>query len=259
MSRTRPIYPSKRPIVRTKFPPAKRQMTIQTRARRMARDMANQRTGGFLGVELKFFDLARNSCQPSDQGNMTGGEIDNTTVKCLNAMITGNSQSTRIGRKITMKSLQIHGVCVWRPANTLNAPTFFAPVYIAVVLDTQTNSATTISTANVFINPGNSNVTNCNPMRNLEYTSRYKVLAWKRLVRQQTTLCVQEAPAPDVFSNAGVLVPFDMYINLKNIQVLYNAEAGTCTDITSNSLHLVAFSADGLQDIDWTSRLRYVG
>lgn len=246
-------------MIRKKFPPPKRRTTVTTRARQIARQMVNQRTGGFVGIELKFLDLARNAVTPGNNANMTGGTIDNTTVDCLNAMQEGNNQSTRIGRRITMKNIQIRGLVVWNSLLAETVPAIFHPVYIAVVLDTQNNSKAGLSSEEVFTNPGLSLDLISNPLRNLEYSSRYKVLKWTRVTRQVTGFGVQETPTPDTFPVAGCEVPFTMFINLNNLQVLYNANNGNSTDITDNALHLVAFCRGSDATVSWCSRLRFVG
>lgn len=256
MSRTRPIY-AKRPMIRKKFPAAKRRTTVQTRARQLAREMVNQRTGGFVGLELKFYDLADNGIAPGNNGNMSGGTIDNNTIDCLNAMAEGNNQSTRIGRKITMKNIQIRGTIKWASTKLLTDPNIYAPVYIAIVLDTQNNSGTGLVSQNVFTNPGLSTQCIANPLRNLEYTSRYRVLKWGRYTNKGDNSAVDAAT--DHFSSAGFELPFTLFCNLNNMQVLYNASTPNSTDITDNALHLVAFARGSDVTISWNSRLRYVG
>lgn len=262
MSRTRPVYP-KRPMVRKRNFRSKRPTLVQTRARQLARQMVNQRTAGFVGMEIKFWDLAASNQAPGNNGNMTGGAIDPATTDCLNSPDVGNNQNQRIGRKINMKNLTVKGMIKWNSSAADTTPISVPPVMIAIVLDTQNNSSTGLSSSQVFQNPGNLSDLVANPLRNLEYTSRYKVL-WKRVYAPQMST-TSIAGTPNLYPHAGLRVPFNIFLNLKNMAVLFNTENGNSTDITDNAIHIVAFSDHGANtgeidvDIDYHSRLRFVG
>lgn len=241
---------------------AKRPTLVQTRARQLARQMVNQRTGGFVGMEVKFYDQAANNQSPSNSATMNTGEIDPATDS-LNCPPVGNDQSSRIGRKINMKNLTVKGIIKWNSSASDTTPIFIPPVLIAIVLDTQNNSATSLSSQNVFTNPGGSTSLCCNPLRNLEYTSRYKVL-WKKVFHGQMP-STAVAGAPNLYPHSGIQTPFSIFVNLKNMPVQFNAESENSGDITDNCLHIVAFSDHGANagevdvDIDYVSRLRFIG
>lgn len=263
MSRTRPVYP-RRPMVRKPYRiQSKRPTRVQTRTRQIARQMVNQRTGGYVGMELKFWDLSTSNAAPSNAGNMSGGTIDPAVQDCLNSPTVGNNQNQRIGRKITMKNLTVKGVIQWNWNKASGDPTTLPPVMIAIILDKQNNSAAALTSQEVFTNPGTLAALVCNPLRNLEYTSRYQVL-WKKVYAGQVT-STEVVNVPGTYASAGVITPFSAYINLKNLQVLFNAENGNSTDITDNAIHIVAFSDHGTNsgeidvDISYHSRLRFVG
>lgn len=262
MSRTRPVYP-KKPMVRKRpYIKSRRPTLVQTRARQLARQMVNQRTGGYIGLEVKFYDQAATNQAPSNSATMTTGDIDPATDS-LNCPPVGNNQSSRIGRKINMKSLTVKGIIKWRSHTTDQTPVFIPPVMIAIVLDTQNNSSTGLTTQNVFTNPGSSTSLCCNPLRNLEYTNRYRVL-WKKVFQRTMPSAVQSG-TPDTFPHSGIQVPFNIYLNLKDMPVLFNAESEDSTDIVDNCLHIVSFADNGTAsgevdvDIDYISRLRFVG
>lgn len=208
-------------------------------------------------MELKFYDLARNAIAPGNNGNMSGGSIDATTIKCLNAMAEGNTQSGRIGRKITMKNVQVRGTIKWKSTEALTTPNIYAPVYVAIILDTQNNNKTDLESEDVFTNPGLSTQCITNPLRNLQYSTRYKVLKYQRFTNKSDNSVIDGTT--DIYSSAGFELPFTLFADLNNLNVLYNATTPAITDIVDNALHLVAFAKGSDVEISWNSRLRYVG
>jgi len=133
-------------------------------------------------------------------------------------------------------------------------------IYVSLVLDTQTNAAQ-LNSEDVYTNPGASINSACNPLRNMSYTERFKVLKVKK---------VRLPPLPITYDGtnieqAGINVPFSMYVKLGGLQTKF--QSGTTTGyvgtIVDNSLHLIAYSnvsnATIPVNIVYNARLRYVG
>ncbi len=220
------------------------------------KQISNARIGGFLGIETKFYDqklIASTLTGPTDA---TGGEHDPSATVLMNTVVQGDGESNRDGRKITMKNIYIQGhIDVPLKANQTATNQAFICM-VALVLDTQTNGAT-IASENVFTNPGASIKTAAQPFRNLQFTKRFRVL--KRLEIQGHQ---QEAVWDGTnLEFMGYQLPFKIYVDLKNIRVLYSATTETVANITDNSLHLIAFVSNTGQapTINYHSRLRYVG
>lgn len=234
--------------------------------RKKRTNMRNTRVSsynGTLGVEKKFLDCAANNLALVSSAGQSTQELNPTTgcTNCLSAPAQGDGASNRDGAKIIGKSLQITGI-VGMPAQTNQTLTDTTPIiYLAVVLDMQTNggTATGIDSENVYQNVGaNSNLC-ATPLRNMSFSTRYQVLKLKKI----------RLPVPSVtwdgtnIEQAGVTVPFDIYLNLKNLPIKFTS-GSTTADVSSvidNSLHLIGGSSDqgGLPVIYYQSRFRFIG
>lgn len=215
------------------------------------------RTAGLLGFETKFHDSSLSGTALVSTTGATGGEVDPATILCLNGVPQGDTSSSRDGMKISMKSLFINGQVYVQDANTVTAAQASPNIYIALVLDTQTNGAQ-LSSENVFTNPSASAANANIPLRNMSYTERFKVLKVK-----QTTI------KPTIFHDgtdaaiSGCSMPFKMQVDLKGMMTKF--QTGTTTGyvgtIIDNSLHLIAFtdSVDMTPRISYHARLRYTG
>lgn len=239
--------------------------SVRASNRRVARarnlGLKNARTGGLLEIETKFFDsYLTTTTLPVDNTTMASAEFDPVTLLCLNAVPQGDTMSSRDGSKIAMKSIQVTGA-IELPAQTNQTVTDSIPyVFIALVLDTQTNLAQ-LNSEDVFTNPSNSGATGLSgrPLRNMSYTERFKVLK-KKILR---------IPMPTVtydgtnIEQTGISIPFDFFVKLGGLQTKY--QNGTTTGyvgtIVDNSLHLIAYSSNqaGITNLAYNARLRYVG
>lgn len=137
-------------------------------ARRQARKQylaANRRTGGFAGIENKFFDNAQ---APFSMVANTWATHANFTTPA-----EGSGPTERSGRTCFIRSVHIRGklVCGGSAVATIPGDVL---VRMVLVWDTQTNNAA-LTPANVY-EPGQ---TIMQEFRNLEYTSRFIVLKEK--------------------------------------------------------------------------------
>ncbi len=212
-------------------------------------------TSGFLGIETKFFDSARPKATMQNPVNADNGEVDPPTVNCLFAPIQGSSEQNRDGKKVMMKTIQIEGiVTVAAQVNQVLQDT--APlVYIALVLDTQTNAAQ-LNSEDVFKNESAQPYLAASVMRNPLQMARFKVLKKWRFPLQEVAAVYDGTN----IETGGFTKPFKVYKKL-DIPVLFKANAGTVADIVDNSLHVVAYCNDltvGPQ-ISYNARVRFVG
>ncbi len=216
----------------------------------------NVRIGGFLGIENKFYDTSLVSAALTAPANAESGEHNPSATITLNTITQGDGESQRDGRKATMHSLHIRGT-VQMP-NAVNQTAVSTPpnIFIAVVLDTQTNG-TLLASENVFRNAGGSSVTATNILRNLQYTKRFKVLGTRKFTMRQGM------PSWDGtnLEIGGDQKTFQFDIQLNGLQTTYTANTETIANIVDNSINLVAYSnstATG-PTISYTSRLRFSG
>lgn len=240
--------------------------------RRFAR--RNFRTGGFLGVELKFLD---EKVDWGDAGTLryldaATAEIDPPTPDCLNALSEGSGVSQRIGRKVTNKMITIRGAVVW-PAISFDAAVDFVAnpnAVIFLVLDTQTNGAQ-LNSEDVFtaFTAFADHQVMTNVFRDQERVARFRVLAKVTLCCPNRNMGQDVAGGKNVYER--VYVPFEINKKL-NFETTYNATAtpATVSQIVDNSLHMIGY-CDGIgipgtapvlssqPRLVYASRLRYVG
>lgn len=214
----------------------------------------NRRTGGFAGLEVKFYD---SQVDPTAlTADWATSNIDPTDEQCLNALTQGTDEDQRIGRKATFKSVMIKGEI--RLLNRDGVATLEGgrnTVRIILVLDTQTNGAGMLGSAVMNGAPGN--VQPENAYRNLENSKRFKILADKTItLRYQgiggdgTTIDIQ-----------GETKTFSIFKSL-NLDTNYSAsqDPPDIADIVDNSLHLIAVADSGAQVfMNYMARTRFVG
>lgn len=206
------------------------------------------------GGELKFFDTSYSASIPSPTG-ATGGEADPGTKLTLCCPTQGDGDSSRDGRKYTMKSVQINGVVRFVAQTDQTAADVAAVVHIALVLDTQSNGAQ-LNSEDVYTNPSADAIAAATPLRNLTRVSRYKILkVWN-----------MDMPQPEMVwdgtnvEQSGVMKRFSGYLKL-DIPVECIANGGTIADAQDNSLHMIAFcsSTTTAPALTYNARVRFVG
>lgn len=131
-------------------------------------------------------------------------------------------------------------------------------IYVALVLDTQTNGAQ-LNSEDVFSNPGASIGLASSPLRNMSYTERFKVLKMKKIRVPVLSLTYDGTN----IEQTGVNIPFSMFVKLGGLQTKFQSgtTTGYCGTIVDNSLHMIAFTNSNsiAVSINYNSRLRYIG
>lgn len=209
-----------------------------------------------LGVEKKFYDTsaAANIVAPTD---CSGGEVDPVTVNCISAPAQGDGGSDRDGRKIVAKYLNIKGSVRFSTLTNQTASIDANRLFVAVVLDTQTNGAQ-LNSEDVFTNPRAATTTADAPLRNLNFAERFKILKSETFKLQDPNFSWD---GTNLEIN-GMCEQFDWYIPLKNLKIAFNATtAAGVASVLDNSIHLIAFSTTTTPQaaIVYNSRMRFVG
>lgn len=225
------------------------------------RRVLNGSTGGYVGLEKKFFDTERSIAitAPSDA---TGGEADPTTLLCLNCPAQGDGESQRDGRQINMTSIQVKGMVSIAAQADQTAGDVIPDIMIALVLDKQTNGAQ-LNSEDVYENPSGFATLASQPFRNLENTQRFRVLKTVHVTAAELAGAIQPVYDGTNIEQQGATVPFSMYVNLKGMKV--NFLSGQTTSvidaIADNSLHVIAYASNtsATPFLLYNSRLRFVG
>lgn len=189
------------------------------------------RTGGWAnpssGAELKFVD-----------NSVTGALLPSTmtVAQLLNGLAPGSTASTRIGRKVIMRSLLFKYRYSLQPTTTQGGK-----VRIMLVYDKQANAAAPVAT-DILLS------TNFTSQNNLSNRDRFVVLC--------------DHISEPISVNGNWTGTGEVYKRF-SLETMFNAgTAGTIGDITSGSVYLVygTTSTFGVAapSIDWDSRVRYV-
>lgn len=220
------------------------------------RPVKNIRT---LTEELKFLDMAKGVTALTAPTDATGGEMDPSSgcTGCLSAPAQGDGANQRDGNKIIMKNIYITGNITCDAIENSATAKHVGTVFIALVMDTQTNGAQ-LNSEDVFTNPSALSLNATIPLRNMSFTSRFVTLKTVKLVLPQPSMGGQTA-ANDI---NGLVIPFSLSKKLNHIvKFQVGATTANVTAVTDNSLHLIAYSDKlGLvQEISYNARLRFIG
>lgn len=209
-----------------------------------------------LGIEKKYYDTSKALTAITSPTDATGGELDPATVNALSAPAQGDTDTNRDGRKIVVKSVQVTGlVNVPAQANQTAADTGNV-VFIALVQDTQTNGAQ-LNSEDVFTNPAAAGSTAVTPLRNMLYSSRFKVLATTTLDMTNPALGYDGTN----MEQNGLVRTFSFFKKLE-MPVSFNSTTTAGVDaVVDNSLHLIAFtnSTALAPQLSYNARIRFVG
>jgi len=228
------------------------------RSARLARAMLNSGTAGFLGLEKKFFDTAVAATAIGSAAALTGGEYDPTAlpgaVGCLNAMAQGDTEQNRDGRKAIVKSCLVKGRIARAGADGVADPPGALTVFLALVLDTQTNGLQ-LNSEDVYKNLAATVGGATIPIRNLAFGDRFKIL------RTETIRMDEEAAGGVTDSNAacGLAKCFEWYVPM-DLQVNFNSgTTAVIANVIDNSIHVIAFASLAGATIEYNARVRFLG
>lgn len=216
----------------------------------------NTRTAGFLGIENKFYDTAVSSpTSISSAAALTGGEIDPSTILTLSAPAQGNGEENRDGRQIVVTSVNVKGGVKIPAQSGQTGADDGTVIFVALVLDTQTN-ASQLSSEQVFINPSGSGNLSGQPMVNLQYRQRFKIIASKTFTADDINITYNGTN----MSQQGKYLPFSFYKKCKTKVNFTDGNEGVAS-VTDNSYHIVAFTNSNVlgPQLLYNSRVRFVG
>lgn len=218
---------------------------------------ANIRTGGFLGLETKFYDTSKTDASFAAPTDASGGELDPATVDCISAPAQGDTEQSRDGNRIVIKSAQVTGIVTLPAEANLTAGEIPPVIHLALVQDAQSNGAT-LSSEDVYTNPSGSATTAASPLRNLQYSSRFRVLA-----QWQASLPVRQVSYDGTnIETDGVSIPFRLdWSGNMPVQFKGGATAAGVSGVADNSIHVIGFCSTTAQAprLSYNARIRFQG
>jgi len=212
---------------------------------------------GFLKIERKFYDTALVDGLVLAPTGATGGEFDPSATSMVSTPVQGPTEQNRDGKEISMLSLYLKGKIAFDGEEDQTGPTDPQSVFVAVVLDTQSNAAQ-MNSEDCFKNTSANATMAPAPMKNLLFGSRFRILKSKRFTFQ----LMETAYAQNAMNYMARHVYFDWFIRLKGLKVKFNAgTTASIANVIDNSLHIIAFASttDPQAKISYNARLRFVG
>jgi len=185
------------------------------------------RTSGYYGrfsgpgAELKFFDTTNSFTFDAT------GEVPATGQ--LNLIPQGVTESTRVGRKCILKSIQMRGIITFAPAAAAAAA---STAYLYLVLDKQANGAAA-GIQDVFTSTNLASA-----FHNLANSQRFVVL------KKMKYTMAPSAGVTTAYNNSTRA--YDLYKKC-NIPLEFSSTTGAITEIRSNNVFLLA-GTDGQSD-----------
>lgn len=184
--------------------------------------------------------------------NIANYNFVNTGVfELLNGCIPGSQNYNRIGRKISLRSLQIRGEI---HANTVSTVAQDTSVRMVIVYDRQSNGAAP-SLSNVI---QSQDITGANSstvfdMINLDNRDRFKIIR-----DMFFSMSFQNGVATQAVTGQPTLQCISEYIKLNNAETIYNAgTAGTIGDIQTGALYILFLSSASGYEFTGSFRVRF--
>lgn len=180
--------------------------------------------------EVKGVDLSENNIHFTSAGIFSSA---------LNATVAGANESNRIGRKISMRSVQIRGAVYPYQAGAAPIRDF---IRLILVYDRQPNGAAP-ALADVLedVDQAGTRTTTSFSGLNLSNADRFKVLRDWHWAMPVANLAGAASGDEQVSDPGATLMSIKAFVKLNGLETHYNAgAAGTIADITTGALFLLA-------------------
>lgn len=200
-------------------------------------------------MELKYVDYTYDGVAVN---TVAGSEADPATALSLSAIAQGDTETTRDGRKVVLKSYDIRGqVRIDSIASevTIEIPNF---IRVLLVLDKQTNGAQ-FNSEDVL-----EDTTNYDGLshRNLQYERRFKVLKDQTWILKPHPGGLNGAGSAQV--TGGDVAVFHWTGNF-TLPVNYSGDTAVVASIVDQSLHMICIGSQNNGALQYKSRVRFVG
>jgi len=209
--------------------------------------------GAAVTGEMKYFDTSLNDSalaavtqtwvagtlkDPDTTINLGAAAVANPSCLCVPTV--GAALNQRVGRKILVRKIKLHGTINIAAQAAQAAADSAAKIRIVLVQDCQTNAAP-MTGAQLFndANAAQPTVT-INSFQNPNNFGRFRVLKDKMLTISNLNLA--GSPSTNDVIQASVRYSFKFAVNFKKpVEVHFNAtNGGTVADIVDNSFHIIA-------------------
>lgn len=202
-------------------------------------------------TERKYFDTElNNKTLVTLSTGWTGTECDPATLNNLFSPTTGTNYNQRVGRKVCLKSLRIHGYVEYPTVSNTGTANIDAPILIRVILyqDKQTNGVQSQGQDVIASGAGNVAVA---MFQNPQNFGRYRVLKDKKI---SLNITATNYVGTDTHMT-GNLRSFNWNIRFRKPLIInFNSQnTGNVTDVVDNSFHVIA----GVNRADTNAQFSY--
>lgn len=191
-------------------------------------------------------------------------------------MVQGNNGNTRVGKKISMVSVEVKGTIrlLGRESSTPSnqpSPPSAKSIWVALVMDRQNDGRTTaFDTAEVYFQPLATTSGRASVVRNLDFIDQFKVIASKqfdvgdRSFLKEVVADTAAGIVADYYSWGEQIFHFHFYhVFKKPLQVRMTGNTGNIDDIIDNALHVVSgygveSETDSAPVLNYASRVRFI-
>ena len=244
-------------------PAAKRKLKYPS-----AKSGKNTRSGGFIDYDLKYLDTVYDGSVIST--TISSSYMAPTSGGILGIPTEGDGATNRNGRKYVIKNIFVSGVITTSPTNALSSVTEGYGYYFALVLDTQNNATLGFPTngGDIWKSQGGTAAAELpQPLRDLEYTTRFKILDHcyvpagplvavndydNAATTNPTTSSLGPATSPSVKLSWSGEIP---------VQLIHGATTSSYTSVADNAIALMAIagSSQFTPLFRGKARVRFIG
>ena len=193
------------------------------------------------GGELKFHDVA-----VDDAVIATGANV--IAAGSVNLIAQGVTESTRVGRKCVIRSINWRGRLILPAASATNSA--HDTVRVIMVLDKQANGATIVNT-DLLEDAGTAAIA-YRSFNNLANKSRFVVL-YDKTFSLNATAAAGDGTTNTSFESSRM---FSFYKKC-SIPIEFSSTTGALTEIRSNNITVLYCSENGVAGVESTVRLRF--
>lgn len=218
---------------------------------------SNNRTGGFLGIETKFYDTSLDQAALDTNVGGEDGEHDQSATIGPSTITQGDGESQRDGRRCAILSWNVTGMIAVAKQIDQTAPDTGNLIFIALVLDSQTNGAL-LNSEDVYLNPSGGVSSGCSLLRNLQFTKRFRVLGTRKFHMDTPNFAYDGTN----LEQGGHHRAFNIFVRFKTPLICtYSGTTETIANSVDNSLHILAWTTGtGLSpSMSYNSRVRFRG
>jgi len=196
-------------------------------------------------IEHKFITSSVNNSAISKSVTCTGIFNDPVTGGIC-VPITGNDIANREGRRTSVDEIIIRGHVLFPSAEHIADIALCGQMVKIAIIQDQAPKGTIATTSDIYTNATGTIYGNVHALRNPNGISRFTVLKTVTIIRPVSGVACQVLgnDTDARFAQTSTLVPFEIYIKLKNpIKQVFNATDTTAiASIENNSIHVAAWT-----------------